>query len=153
LAGALASRLFAGLLRPADDGAFAESIEAAHQNFAEASAVGNQQRDRGDPPDDAEHGERAACAVAPQRRPGFVQDLINHAHVSRPPRGARLRWDRWRRRGALDTTPTRWRWFRELPEPPLPSATWAAIRRKSRASAADRLAHKGRTRAADRCRR
>ncbi len=71
LAGALAAGLFAGLLRPADDGAFAEGVEATDQNFAETAAVGDQQRDGGDSPHDAEHGEGAASAVAPQRGPGF----------------------------------------------------------------------------------
>src|SRR6266849_4443283 len=89
-AGALAAGLFAGLLRPADDGAFAESIEAADKNFAEAAAVCDQQGDGGDSPYDAEHGERAASAVTPQCDPGFVEDLIDH--VSRLPRDAGLRW-------------------------------------------------------------
>ena len=42
LAGALAAGLFAGLLRPGDDGAFAEGVEAADQNFTEAAAVCDQ---------------------------------------------------------------------------------------------------------------
>src|SRR6202158_2626596 len=138
LARALAAGLFASLLRPADDGAFAEGVEATDKNFAEAAAVCDQQCDGGDSPHNAEHGERAASAVALQRRPGFVQDLINHAHAhaSHLPHGARLRWDQWRRRGVPDTERTGWRWVRDLPWPPFPSAMSASGRRRSRASAA-----------------
>ena len=42
LACALSARLFAGLLRPADDGAFAEGVEAAHEDLAKAATVGDQ---------------------------------------------------------------------------------------------------------------
>ena len=45
LAGALATRLFAGLLWPADNSTLAECVKAVHQNLAETAAVGNQQRD------------------------------------------------------------------------------------------------------------
>src|SRR5208337_734572 len=86
LAGTLAAGLFASLLRPGDDSAFAEGVEATDQNFAEAAAVRDQQGDGGDSPHDAEHGERAARAVSPQGRPGFAEDLVDH--VSHLPRGA-----------------------------------------------------------------
>src|SRR5580658_1570156 len=146
LAGTLAAGLFAGLLRPADDGALAEGVEAANQNFAETASVRDQQRDGGDSPYDAEHGERAASAIASQCDPGFAEDLVDHA--SHRPRGARLRWDRWRRRGEPDTTRTGWRWFRALPWLLYPPARSATDRRRSPASAAGRQAHTGRTRSA-----
>ena len=43
LARTLTTRLLTGLLRPADNDAFAEGVEPAHQNAAEAAAVGDQQ--------------------------------------------------------------------------------------------------------------
>ena len=73
-AGALAARLFAGLLWPTDDGAFAESVEAADENLTEAAAVSDQQGDGGNAPHDAEHGEGAARAIAAQGEPGFAND-------------------------------------------------------------------------------
>ena len=39
LAGALASRLFTGLLWPADDCAFAECVKPVHQNLPETAAI------------------------------------------------------------------------------------------------------------------
>ena len=140
LAGPLAARLFAGLLRPADDRAFAERVKATDQNFTEASAVCNQEGDGGDSPYDAEHGESAARAVAAQSDPGFAEDLINHAHASHQPRAATLRWGQWRRRGEPDTGPIGWRWFREQPGPRFPSAMSATGRQRSPAWAGDRRA-------------
>ena len=52
-AGALSARLLASLLRPAYDNAFAEGVEPAYQNVAKAAAVGNQQSNGSDTPDDA----------------------------------------------------------------------------------------------------
>jgi len=75
LAGTLAAGLFAGLLRPANDHTLAESIESMHQDIAKAAAIGDQKRDRGDTPHDAEHGEQAARHVAFQRGPGFENDF------------------------------------------------------------------------------
>ena len=63
------------MLRPADDCVFAKSVEAADQDGAEAAAIGDEQRHRGDAPDDAQHGEKAASVVAPQRDPGFANDF------------------------------------------------------------------------------
>src|SRR5258708_21472833 len=78
-AGTLSARLLAGLLRPADDNAFAESVEAAHQDAAKAAAVGDQQGDGGNSPDDAQHGQQAAGVVAPESNPGFENDFSYHA--------------------------------------------------------------------------
>src|ERR1035441_4262542 len=123
LPGALSAGLFAGLLRPANDSAFAKGIESADQNFAKAATVSNQKSDGCNTPDNAEHGEGAACAVAPQGHPGFIEDLKEHA--SHPPRGARLRWDRWKLRGAPDRSRKGRRWFRERQKTRGPSAMWA----------------------------
>ena len=78
LAGTLSARLLAGLLRPADDNAFAESIEPAHQDAAETAAVGDQQSDGRNPPDNAQHGQQAAGVVAPESDPGFENDFSQH---------------------------------------------------------------------------
>ena len=74
-AGALASGLLAGLLRPANHDALSERIESVDQNAAEAVAVGDQKRDRGNAPHDAQHGEQAARHIAFQRYPGFENDF------------------------------------------------------------------------------
>ena len=78
LAGTLATRLFAGLLRPADDGALAKGVETADQDLAKASSVGDEQCNRGNAPDDAKHREGAACAIAAKSEPGLVKDLQEH---------------------------------------------------------------------------
>src|SRR5215468_7755697 len=78
LAGPLAARLLAGLLGPADDSAFPKRIEAIDENRPEAVAVGDQQRDRGNSPDDSEHRQSTARAVALQRDPGFVDEFGQH---------------------------------------------------------------------------
>jgi hypothetical protein len=78
LARPLSARLFAGLLRPADDRAFAKRIETAHQDFSETAAVSDEQRDRRDAPHDAEHGQQAARCVALECDPGFANDFDEH---------------------------------------------------------------------------
>ena len=83
LAGALAAGLLAGLLRPADHHALAESVEPAHQDVAKAAAVGDQQGNGRDPPDDAQHGQQAARVIAPQGDPGFANDFNQHSFQAR----------------------------------------------------------------------
>ena len=65
LAGTLSAGLLAGLLRPADDDALAESVKPAYQDAAKTAAIGDQQSDGGDSPDNAQHGQQAASVVAP----------------------------------------------------------------------------------------
>src|SRR6185369_16931576 len=93
LAGALAARLFAGLLGPTDDCALTEGLEGSYQHAAEAVAVSDQ------------HGERASGAVAAQCREGFGNDLPEHAPhgISLRPRTAMPRSDRLKRRGGRGT--------------------------------------------------
>src|ERR1035441_2873113 len=55
LPGALPSRLFAGLLRPADDCTLPKRVKTMHQNATEAVTVGDQQSHRRDSPDDPQH--------------------------------------------------------------------------------------------------
>jgi hypothetical protein len=74
----LSAGLFAGLLWPADDRAFAKRIEAADQDFAKAAAVGDQQRNRRNAPHDAEHGEQAPCGIALESNPSFANDFEQH---------------------------------------------------------------------------
>src|SRR6185437_13051532 len=78
LSGALPAGLFAGLLRPANNHAFAERIESAHQDVAKTAAIGDQQRNRCDAPHDSQHGQECASVVALQRNPGFENDFGKH---------------------------------------------------------------------------
>jgi hypothetical protein len=71
----LASWLFAGLLRPADDHALAESVEAVYQDTAEAAPIGDKERYRSNAPHDAQHCEQGAGHVALERDPGFENDF------------------------------------------------------------------------------
>src|SRR5581483_2086756 len=80
---ALATRLFARLLGPADDNAFAECIKAAHQNIPEAAAVSDEQGHGCDSPHDAKHGEKGARVIALQSHPGFANDFNQHIGSSR----------------------------------------------------------------------
>ncbi len=82
LAGALSAGLLAGLLRPADHDALAESVEPAHQNAAEAAAVGDQQSHGGNAPDNAQHGQQAARVVALESNPGFENDFSQHVKTT-----------------------------------------------------------------------
>ena len=81
LARSLSAGLLAGLLWPGYDDALAEGVEAVHEDMSEAAPVSGQQRDRHDAPDDAEHGEETASAVALQRRPGCENDLCQHCNT------------------------------------------------------------------------
>src|SRR5581483_1396615 len=62
--GTLSARLFAGLLRPRHHNAASERVKAAHENVAEAGAVGDQERHSHDAPNDAGHGEGGTGPVA-----------------------------------------------------------------------------------------
>ena len=64
-----------GLAAEADGDVGADGLEALLLVVAEADAEAHQQDDRGDAPDDAEHGEEAAELVLPQRGEGLFEDL------------------------------------------------------------------------------
>src|SRR6185437_5810501 len=78
-AGTLPAGLLAGLLRPADNHALAESVKPAYQDAAKAAAIGDQKSDGGNSPDNAQHGQQAAGVVAPEGGPGFENDFSQHA--------------------------------------------------------------------------
>ena len=78
LPGPLPARLFAGLLRPANDDAFSEGIESADQDFPEAAAVSDKQSHRRNSPNNAEHSEQATRVVALEGDPGFANDFNHH---------------------------------------------------------------------------
>src|SRR5207245_8938684 len=80
----LSARLFAGLLWPADDCALAKRIEPADQDSAEAAAISDEQRDRRDAPDDPQHGQQAARAVALECDQGFANDFDQHRNPKHP---------------------------------------------------------------------
>ncbi len=82
LAGALSARLLACLLRPANNHALPEGVEAMDENAAKTVAICNQQGNGCNSPHDAEHGEEAACQVALQSDPGFEDDLNQHKQFS-----------------------------------------------------------------------
>jgi hypothetical protein len=75
LSGTLSARLLTGLLGPANHDTLPESVEAIHEDRPETVAICDQQCDRRDTPHDAQHGKRAARAVALQGDPGFVDDF------------------------------------------------------------------------------
>src|SRR5579863_6878251 len=144
LAGALATRLLAGLLRPADDDAFAERVKTMHQNAAEAVAVSDQQRHSCDAPNDAQHGEEAASEVSLQRDPGFENDLNQHAtevrylrrSAIRRPHNAALRSGLSMRLAAPDTAPPQLQSLPAIPPLSIPSSSSATGQQKNRAWAA-----------------
>ena len=76
----LSSGLLARLARPGHHRAPAEGIEGVDEDPPEARAVGQQNRHRHDAPDDAEHGEEAAGAVAGQVRPALDDELTEHGY-------------------------------------------------------------------------
>src|SRR5258708_1594527 len=78
LAGALSSGLHAGLSSPDHDDGVAEAEEAVEDAFSEAASVAEQKHDGDDTPDDAEHGEPGAQAVAPRAIAALADDP---AHV------------------------------------------------------------------------
>src|SRR5262249_22087123 len=78
LASALATRLLASLLWPADNRTFAERLESPDKNLTEAAAIGDEQRDRGNPPDNAQHGQEAARSVALESDPRLANDFDQH---------------------------------------------------------------------------
>ena len=76
LAGPLPSGLEAGLPRPDDDDVVAHVHERVHDASAEALAVGEQDHDGSQSPDDAEHGEQGAQAVAHERLPALRNEFF-----------------------------------------------------------------------------
>ncbi len=92
LAGALSAGLHAGLPAPDHDDVVAQAEEAIQDLFAEAASVA-QQKDYGDEsPDDAEHGEPGAQAIAEQRLDALADDLtqVHGYSVLRHSMGLRL---------------------------------------------------------------
>ena len=73
-AGSLAAGLHAGLSAPDHDDVVAETEEAVEDAFAEAFAVAEQKHDGDESPDDAEHGEAGAQAVAQKRVDALTND-------------------------------------------------------------------------------
>src|SRR5580698_5308276 len=78
LARALPARLLAGLCWPANHHALAEGVKPMHEDAAKAVSVGDEQRDRGNPPHNAQHGEETAGEVALERDPGLENDFDKH---------------------------------------------------------------------------
>ncbi len=73
--GGVASGLFAGAAAPDDGQVDADGFQTLLLIVAEAFAETNQQNDRGDAPDDAEHGEEAAELMSCNRIGRLPQDL------------------------------------------------------------------------------
>ena len=84
LAGALAAGLHAGLSAPDHDDVVAEAEEAVEDAFAEALAVAEQKDDGDEAPDDAEHGEAGAQAVAQEGVDALANDLNAGSWLLRP---------------------------------------------------------------------
>jgi hypothetical protein len=78
-AGALAAGLHRSLAGKCDDGGLGKVVEQADHHVLEAVAIGQQKRDGGDAPDDAEHGKDAAGGIAQQADPGLDEDLSLHS--------------------------------------------------------------------------
>src|SRR5262249_17059463 len=145
LAGTLATRLFAGLLRPADHHTFPKRVETMDQDTAEAVSVGNEQRDGRNSPDDAQHREKASRDVALQRDPSLENDLNQHANerseidslwpevsiLNLPPHSVVLRSDRSMPLFVRDTRPRRPRSRPAVPLQSNPNSNSESSRQKS----------------------
>ena len=84
LAGALAAGLHGGLAAPDHDDVVADAEEALQDGVAEALAVAEEQHDGDQSPDDAEHGEAGAQAVAAEGVDGLGEGFakIHRAECS-----------------------------------------------------------------------
>src|SRR5207237_6385777 len=81
LSGALTASLFAGLSGPADYCAFPKCIEAMHEDGAKSAAIGDEQGDCDNSPDNSCHGQEAAHLAASERIPGVHGYLFKHIFV------------------------------------------------------------------------
>src|SRR2546425_1262903 len=72
LSGPFASRLLAGLARPANHGAFPKGLETSDQDGTKAVAVGDEECYGHNSPHDSQHRQDASQAVASQTVPGLA---------------------------------------------------------------------------------
>jgi hypothetical protein len=78
LAGALASRLLAGLSGPADHRSLAEGVEGRDDHGAKPSAVGYQEGHGGYTPRNSQHGEKTPQWLTAERGPSLDEDFAKH---------------------------------------------------------------------------